>query len=175
MVKSTRLIIERFGGSNPPTGITERNSMIAQQYNIRVYEDENTIRDVINKLSQVYPMKKTDGLLIPFDNEGSLLREGRLPGSTWDYATRKYISTNKTKIIRDNTEFVDAIKFEEIAAFGSRKGRINFTHPDGRTTCMSFKHFKEIANHLVRGWLIGRFTYGKFYGAFGIQCTKVLV
>jgi len=76
---------------------------------------------------------------------------------------------------RDNIEFVDAIHFESIEAYGSRKGKIKFTHLDGRITWMSFKHFMQITDSMVKGWLIGRFTYTTYYNAFGIECLEVLV
>jgi len=142
---------------------------------INIYEDEKFIMQTVVRLRQTNPTVKCDDIKVPFDNEGNLLRDGHVDAQYYDWASRSYIKTGKHKVERPNEIFVDAIKFIRTQAHGPRKGRVLFEHPDGRETFMSTKHFAESVPNMVRGWLIGKFKYVKYYGAYGLECIEVMV
>lgn len=149
--------------------------MITQNYDIRIFEDIGAIKHVVDQYISACPAKKSGSLLIPFDNEGNLLRDGIANNSHYNYQTRQWVSNTATKVERPNTIFIDAIEFLEVKRYGPRKGKILFKHLDGRKTYMSSKHFEDIVSKLTKGWLIGKFTYVKYYGAYGLDCLEVLI
>lgn len=150
--------------------------MKTQTFDLRTYEDTKHIQHAVEVLRQQYPDKKIGGDQVPFDNKGNQLHtKDSVQAQLYDYNTKAWISTGNFLVERDNQEFVTAIKFHSITHWAPRNGSVAFETTDGRDCYMNPGDFEDIAEDMVKGWIIGRFKYRKWYGSWGIQCLEVLV